>query len=83
MCLQVTVERGEGRKPLVARFGGIPLKRQEKAVIVDRIPELVTYPRKELPMRLRRGNARSRPPEFWTRRATTCGNVIDAFAVAC
>ena len=43
-CLQVTVER-EGRKPLVARFGGIPLKRQEKAVIVDRIPERVTYPR--------------------------------------
>ena len=54
-CLQVTVERGEGRKPLVARFGGIPLKRQEKAVIVDRIPERVTYPRKELPMRLRKG----------------------------
>lgn len=54
-CLQVTVDRGEGRKPLVARFGGIPLKRQEKAVIVDRIPERVTYPRKELPMRLRKG----------------------------
>jgi len=54
-CLQVTIDRGEGRKPLVARFGGIPLKRQEKAVIVDRIPERVTYPRKELPMRLRKG----------------------------
>jgi hypothetical protein len=54
-CLQVTIERGEGRKPLVARFGGIPLKRQEKAVIVDRIPERVTYPRKELPLRLLRG----------------------------
>ena len=44
-----------GQEPLVARFGGIPLKRQEKAVIVDRIPERVTYPRKELPMRLRKG----------------------------
>ena len=54
-CLQVTVDRGEGRKPLVARFGGIPLKRQGKAVIVDRIPQRVTYPRKELPMRLRKG----------------------------
>ena len=54
-CLQVTVERGEGRKPLVARFGGIPLKRQQKAVINDRIPERVTYPRKELPLRLLRG----------------------------
>jgi hypothetical protein len=53
-CLQVTVDR-EGRKPLVARFGGIPLKRQDKAVIIDRIPERVTYPRKELPLRLLRG----------------------------
>jgi hypothetical protein len=58
-CLQVTVDRGEGRKPLVARFGGIPLKRQEKAVIVDRIPERVTFPRKELPMRLRKGGLRA------------------------
>jgi hypothetical protein len=53
-CLQVTVERG-GRKPLVARFGGIPLKRQQKAVLTDRIPERVTYPRKELPLRLLQG----------------------------
>src|SRR5204862_8228478 len=54
-CLQVTVERGDGRKPLVARFGGIPLKRQQKAVLLDRIPERVTYPRKELPLRLLKG----------------------------
>ena len=54
-CLQVTVERGNGRKPLVARFGGIPLKRQQKAVLIDRIPERVTYPRKELPLRLLKG----------------------------
>ena len=53
-CLQVTVERGS-RKPLVARFGGIPLKRQARAVLTDRIPERVTYPRKELPLRLLRG----------------------------
>ncbi len=53
-CLQVTVER-EGRKPLAARFGGIPLKRQARAVITDRIPERVTYPRKELPLRLLKG----------------------------
>ncbi|MGH3722440.1 MAG: group II intron reverse transcriptase/maturase [Pseudonocardiaceae bacterium] len=25
-CLQATVERGDGRKPLVARYGGIPLR---------------------------------------------------------
>jgi hypothetical protein len=27
-CCQASIDRGEGRKPLVARFGGIPLKRQ-------------------------------------------------------
>ena len=54
-CLQATVERGNGRKPLVARFGGIPLKRQQKAVLIDRIPERATYPRKELPLRLLKG----------------------------
>jgi Type II intron maturase len=37
-CMQVSVERGEGRKPLVARFGGIPLRRQKNAVPVDREP---------------------------------------------
>jgi hypothetical protein len=53
-CFQVTIER-EGRKPLIARFGGIPLKRQKKAVLHDRIPKRVTYPRKELPLRLLAG----------------------------
>jgi hypothetical protein len=54
-CLQVVVERS-GRKPLVARFGGIPLKRQQKAVLTDRVPERISYPRKELPLRLLRGS---------------------------
>jgi group II intron reverse transcriptase/maturase len=31
-CLQVTVDRGEDRKPLAATFGGIPLIRQKNAV---------------------------------------------------
>ncbi len=53
-CYEAVVER-EGRKPLVARFGGIPLKRQKKAVLTDRIPERITYPRKELPLRLLKG----------------------------
>ena len=35
-CLQVSVDRGEGRKPLVATFGGIPLRRQKNAVLRDR-----------------------------------------------
>ena len=33
-CFEARIER-EGRKPLVARFGGIPLKRQKKAVVTD------------------------------------------------
>jgi hypothetical protein len=31
------------------------LKRQKKAVLTDRIPERITYPRKELPLRLLKG----------------------------
>lgn len=36
-CFQAHVARA-GRKPLIARFGGIPLKRQKTAVINDRPP---------------------------------------------
>jgi group II intron reverse transcriptase/maturase len=52
-CFEATVER-PGRKPLVARFGGIPLIRQKKAVLTDRQPVPVTR-RKELITRLRTG----------------------------
>jgi group II intron reverse transcriptase/maturase len=54
-CLQVIVERGAGRKPLVARFGGIPLTRQKNAVLRDREPILATNPRRELIDRLLAG----------------------------
>ncbi|WKN18838.1 reverse transcriptase domain-containing protein [Streptomyces sp. JUS-F4] len=37
-CFEVTVERGSGRKPLVARFGGIPLRRKITAVLNDSKP---------------------------------------------
>jgi group II intron reverse transcriptase/maturase len=50
-CLQATVERS-GRKPLVARFGGIPLRRQKDAVITDRAPVPGTVRYKELITRL-------------------------------
>jgi group II intron reverse transcriptase/maturase len=50
-CFQVTVPR-EGRKPLVARFGGIPLKRARTAVITDRKPTPATANRNELIHRL-------------------------------
>ena len=37
-CLEIVVERENGKKPLVAQFGGIPLRRQEKAIITDLDP---------------------------------------------
>jgi hypothetical protein len=49
-CLEASVERA-GRKPLVARFGGIPLTRHKKAVLTDRQSVPVTG-RKELITRL-------------------------------
>ncbi|MCA1675555.1 MAG: maturase, partial [Actinobacteria bacterium] len=50
-CFEVSVER-DGRKPLIARFGGIPLRRKKNAVLTDRIPPPVTVRRKELVTRL-------------------------------
>jgi group II intron reverse transcriptase/maturase len=53
-CFQVSVER-KGRQPLVARFGGIPLRRKKNAVLTDRVPVPVTVRRKELITRLQAG----------------------------
>jgi group II intron reverse transcriptase/maturase len=55
-CFEARVERA-GRNPLVTRFGGIPLKRQKKAVLDDRQPVPATGRRqgKELIYRLRIG----------------------------
>jgi group II intron reverse transcriptase/maturase len=61
-CYEARVER-HGKQALVARFGGIPLVRNSKTVITDRIPShQVTYPRKELVRRL------------LTRRCELCGD---------
>jgi group II intron reverse transcriptase/maturase len=54
-CLQVTVERDRGRKPLVARFGGIPLRRVRTAVLTDRRPVMASARRNELIHRLLAG----------------------------
>jgi group II intron reverse transcriptase/maturase len=54
-CFQVTVPREKGSKPLVARFGGIPLKRQRTTVITDRNPVMATARRNELIHRLLAG----------------------------
>ena len=53
-CFQVSVDRGEGKAPLVARYGGIPLRRQKMAVLTDRQPVPATR-RKELIGRLLAG----------------------------
>ena len=50
-CLETQVQR-EGKKPLVARFGGIPLKRQPMATLVDQIPLYGRIDRNELVKRL-------------------------------
>ena len=55
VCLQVCVDRGESRKPLVATFGGIPLKRQRNAVLIDREPARKTPRQRELIHRLKAG----------------------------
>ena len=51
-CLKVVVERGEGKRPLVAQFGGIPLKRNRQAVLVDQQPQRYRSERTELIQRL-------------------------------
>jgi group II intron reverse transcriptase/maturase len=51
-CFEATLRR-EGKPDLIARFGGIPLKRNRRAVIHDPAPIPAAYPRKELTRRLR------------------------------
>lgn len=50
-CLQVIVPR-EGKKPLVARFGGIPLRRQNTAILTDQPFLVFRNQRNELLKRL-------------------------------
>jgi group II intron reverse transcriptase/maturase len=52
-CFEARAQR-EGKRELVARFGGIPLKQDRRAVIRDPEPVSVPYPRKELVKRLRK-----------------------------
>ena len=52
-CFEARRKR-EGRKDLVARFGGIPLRQDRRAVITDPAPVPVFAPRKELVHRLRK-----------------------------
>ena len=52
-CFEARKHR-EGKKDLVARFGGINLRQDRRAVIRDPAPAPAAYPRKELVKRLRR-----------------------------
>lgn len=51
-CIQLVIRR-EDKEPLVATFGGIPLKRKKDAVLIDEVVQLVFDPRTELIQRLR------------------------------
>ena len=51
-CLKVVVHRGEGKRPLTAQFGGIPLKRKRQAILVDQQPQRFRPDRVELIQRL-------------------------------
>jgi len=51
---EARIERA-GRKPLVAWFGGIPLKRQKNAVLTDRQHTGPVYPNRQLVTRLLKG----------------------------
>ena len=51
-CLMVVVPRDNGKRPLVARFGGIPLRRKRKAVLKDQQPQRYRFERNELIQRL-------------------------------
>ncbi len=50
-CLEMQVPR-EGKPPLIARFGGIPLQRQKRAILVDQPPLYQISERNELIKRL-------------------------------
>lgn len=54
-CMQAVVDRGEAKQPLVATFGGIPLRRQRTAILTDRVPLRANSRRKELIHRLLAG----------------------------
>jgi hypothetical protein len=41
-CLQTVVQRGSDKPPLVARFGGIPLRRKQTATLQDKIYTVYT-----------------------------------------
>lgn len=51
-CLEVKRERGEGKPPMIARFGGIALRRVDNAILNDQLPMTIAGKRNELLKRL-------------------------------
>jgi hypothetical protein len=52
-CFEAMAPR-QGKKPLVARFGGIPLRRNRNAVLYDRVPDPAPHRHREVVRRLLR-----------------------------
>lgn len=50
-CFEAKIKR-EAKQPLVARFNGLPLKRQTNAVLTDRAPKWTRNRQRELIQRL-------------------------------
>jgi group II intron reverse transcriptase/maturase len=53
-CFEARIQR-QGRTPLVARFGGIPLRRNRNAVPYDRLPDPTPHRHREVVQRLLHG----------------------------
>ncbi len=51
-CLKVVIERGDSKKPLIAQFGGIPLRRVKTAKLEDQRTKTFRTNRSELITRL-------------------------------
>jgi group II intron reverse transcriptase/maturase len=51
-CFQAVVDRGQGKRPLVARFGGFSIRRRKDAVLVDQRPPTAYTRGRELLKRL-------------------------------
>ena len=47
-CFQAVVERGAGKPPLVAQFGGISLRRRKDAILIDQRPPMAYTKGREL-----------------------------------
>ena len=78
-CFEATQPR-QGRNPLVARFGGIPLRRNKNAVPYDRVPSPTPHRHREVVRRLLRSECEicHRRTEVETHQVRTLADLIGA-----